>query len=170
MYAYELRLRFVRTYIKDDKIAVDVRMNEAIQYEVQDYVSQGIVVVLNYRIEMRKKSFILSETIVSLYFQKKIYYDFFNEEYVLSSENEKEIRSKTFNNLLKNLYNARTVYVIDANKINDSSEYYYHTRLSMRFINAYPYLSIFFNLITPLRYRIKWMNSGYFKKSDLKVY
>ena len=83
-----------------------------------------------------------------------------------------DLRSYIENNsnfyvLMRTLYQISRIEIVNINELNENDIYFFKTRLSIRFQNAFPYLSIFFNIITPLQYRIKWLKSEEFKINEL---
>lgn len=168
LHGYELRLHLDKVYTADDEIFADVYVNSGLNSVIKRYADNGIVLVFNYRIDLVKKNFLLDETVKQVYFYRKIYYDFFTTEYVvLGSETMREARNTNLYVLLKNVYDIRAIPIIKEAELNDNSKYYVRTRLSMQLENAYPYLSVFFNLITPLQYRIKWLDSEIFTVQNI---
>lgn len=169
-YAYELRLYFSRSYIYDNMLYVDVRTyyeNEVYQ-NIKKYIDNGIILFINYRIDLIKKNLFINDNIREIYIYRKLYYDFFTKEYVvLNSETMRETRNKDLSILIKNIYQINRIEVVNVNKLNKNNKYIFKTRLSMQFQNAYPYLSVFFNIITPIQYRIKWLKSDEFSIKEL---
>jgi len=132
------------------------------------YIENGIIVFLNFRVDFVKKNFLLNENIKEIYFNRRIYYDFFTKEYVaVNSDTSLETRNSNFYVLMRTLYQISRIEIADINELNENDIYFFKTRLSIRFQNAFPYLSIFFNIITPLQYRIKWLKSEEFKIGEL---
>ncbi|MEI0493563.1 DUF4390 domain-containing protein [Brachyspira intermedia] len=169
-YSYELRLHFSRSYIYNDMLYVDVRTyyeNEIYQ-NIKKYIDNGIILFINYRIDLIKKNLLFNDNVREIYIYRKLYYDFFTKEYVvLNSETMRETRNTDLEILIKNIYQINRIEVINVNKLNKNNKYLFKTRLSMQFQNAYPYLSVFFNIITPIQYRIKWLKSNEFTIKDL---
>ncbi|AEM21147.1 hypothetical protein Bint_0515 [Brachyspira intermedia PWS/A] len=169
-YAYELRLHFSKSYIYDDTLYVDVRTyyeNEIYQ-NIKKYIDNGIILFINYRIDLIKKNLFINDNVREIYIYRKLYYDFFTKEYVvLNSETMRETRNTDLEILIKNIYQINRIEVINVNKLNKNNKYIFKTRLSMQFQNAYPYLSVFFNIITPIQYRIKWLKSDEFSIKEL---
>ena len=115
-----------------------------------------------------RKNLLINENVKEIYLYRKIYYDFFTKEYVvLNSETMRETRNTNLNTLMKNIYHINKVEIVNANRLNDNNKYIFKTRLSIQFQNAYPYLSVFFNIITPIQYRIKWLKSKEFSIKEL---
>ena len=170
LYAYELRLHFSKSYIYNDMLYVDVRTyyeNEIYQ-NIKKYIDNGIILFINYRIDLIKKNLLFNDNVREIYIYRKLYYDFFTKEYVvLKSETMRETRNTDLEILIKNIYQINRIEVINVNKLNKNNRYLFKTRLSMQFQNAYPYLSVFFNIITPIQYRIKWLKSDEFTIKDL---
>ncbi|MEI0528648.1 DUF4390 domain-containing protein [Brachyspira intermedia] len=169
-YAYELRLHFSRSYIYDDKLYVDVKTyyEDEIYQNIKKYIDNGIILFINYRVDLIKKNLLLNDNIREIYIYRKLYYDFFTKEYVvLNSETMRETRNTDLSILIKNIYQINRIEVINVNKLNKNNKYIFKTRLSMQFQNAYPYLSVFFNIITPIQYRIKWLKSEEFNIKEL---
>ncbi|ACN83820.1 DUF4390 domain-containing protein [Brachyspira hyodysenteriae] len=169
-YSYELRLNFSRSYIYDDKLYVDVKTfyEDQIYQNIKKYIDNGIVVFINYRVDLIKKNLLFDDNIREIYLYRKLYYDFFTKEYVvLNSETMREIRNTDLEILIKNIYQINRIEVINVNKLNKNNKYLFKTRLSIQFQNAYPYLSVFFNIITPIQYRIKWLKSNEFSIKEL---
>ena len=79
----------------------------------------------------------------------------------------RETRNTDLQMLVKNISQINRIEVININKLNENSRFLFKTRLSIQFQNAYPYLSVFFNIITPIQYRIKWLKSWEFNIKDL---
>ncbi len=79
----------------------------------------------------------------------------------------RETRNTNFQALVKNISQINNIEIININKLNKNSKFIFQTRLSMQFQNTYPYLSVFFNIITPLQYRIKWSKSKEFNITEL---
>ncbi len=168
VYSYELRLRFSSSYIEAGEVVADVHILNDLPQEVIEYIEKGIIVVLNYRLDLKEKRLLFDKSISSIYFSRKIYYDFIKSEYVVVlSENGKEVRDTNFDNLSQYIYNVNRINVIAYQDLNDKRAYYYRSRLSLTFINSYPYLDVFFTLIIPLKYRIKWLHSEIFKMTDI---
>ena len=168
IYSYELRLHFANSSIRNGEVVADVYVSQQLPEEVVDYVQKSIVVVLSYRLELKEKKFFFDRNISSLYFNRKIYYDFIKEEYVIVlSESGKEVRATDFDDISKYIYDIKYIYVTKSYDLNNESTYYYRSRLSLTFINAYPYLDIFFTLLAPIKYRIKWLYSKPFKKESI---
>ena len=169
-YAYELRLHFSRSYVYNDMLYIDVRTyyeNEIYQ-NIKKYIDNGIILFINYRIDLIKKNLLFNDNVREIYIYRKLYYDFFTKEYVvLNSETMRETRNTDLEILIKNIYKINRIEVINVNKLNKNNRYLFKTRLSMQFQNAYPYLSVFFNIITPIQYRIKWLKSDEFTIKDL---
>lgn len=169
-YAYELRLHFSRSYVYNDMLYIDVRTyyeNEIYQ-NIKKYIDNGIILFINYRIDLIKKNLLFNDNVREIYIYRKLYYDFFTKEYVvLNSETMRETRNTDLEILIKNIYKINRIEVINVNKLNKNNKYIFKTRLSMQFQNAYPYLSVFFNIITPIQYRIKWLKSDEFTIKDL---
>ena len=150
-YAYELRLHFSRSYIYDDKLYVDVKTyyEDEIYQNIKKYIDNGIILFINYRVDLIKKNLLLNDNIREIYIYRKLYYDFFTKEYVvLNSETMRETRNTDLSILIKNIYQINRIEVINVNKLNKNNKYIFKTRLSMQFQNAYPYLSVFFIIIT----------------------
>lgn len=168
VYSYQLRLHFNQSFIEGDDVFVSVFIDGGLPEEIFEYIQKGITVVINYRVELKEKRFLLDKKISSIYFSRKVYYDFVKGEYVvLFSESGKEERADTFEGISRHIYNVRNIDIAKSSDMNDNSLYYYSTRFSITFINAYPYLDIFFTLMTPLKYRIKWLHTDPFKKDSL---
>ena len=170
LYAYELRLHFVRSYIYDNILYADVNTtySEPIYNNIKRYIDNGIIVFINFRIDLAKKNIFIDDNIREIYLYRKIYYDFFTKEYVvLSSETMRETRNTNLLTLMKNVSSINRIEIINVNKLNQKNTFFFKTRLSMQFQNAYPYLSVFFNIITPLQYRIKWLKSKEFSIKEL---
>ncbi len=166
--SYELRLHFATSYVEEGSVVAEVHILESLPQEVIEYIEEGIIVVLNYRLELREQKFLFDKKISSIYFSRKIYYDFIRNEYVVVfSEDGKEIRGADFSNLSKYIYEIDNINVVDYLSLTNQGLYYYRTRLSLTFINSYPYLDVFFTLIIPLRYRIKWLKSRVFQKASI---
>ena len=169
-YTYELRLHFSRSYVYNDMLYIDVRTyyeNEIYQ-NIKKYIDNGIILFINYRIDLIKKNLLFNDNVREIYIYRKLYYDFFTKEYVvLNSETMRETRNTDLEILIKNIYKINRIEVINVNKLNKNNRYLFKTRLSMQFQNAYPYLSVFFNIITPIQYRIKWLKSDEFTIKDL---
>ncbi|ASJ21930.1 hypothetical protein BHAMNSH16_09920 [Brachyspira hampsonii] len=169
-YSYELRLYFSRSYIYDDMLYVDVRTHyeNEIYQNIKKYIDNGIILFINYRIDLIKKNLFINDNVREIYIYRKLYYDFFTKEYVvLNSETMRETRNSDLEILIKNIYQINRIEVINVNKLNKNNKYIFKTRLSMQFQNAYPYLSAFFNIITPIQYRIKWLKSNEFSIKEL---
>ena len=169
-YSYELRLHFSRSYIYDDMLYVDIKTyyEDQIYQNIKKYIDNGIVVFINYRVDLIKKNLFLDDNLREIYLYRKLYYDFFTKEYVvLNSETMRETRNTDLQILIKNIYQINRIEVINVNKLNKNNKYLFKTRLSMQFQNAYPYLSVFFNIITPIQYRIKWLKSTEFSIKEL---
>ncbi|MCZ9870525.1 DUF4390 domain-containing protein [Brachyspira hyodysenteriae] len=169
-YSYELRLNFSRSYIYNDTLYVDVKTfyENQIYQNIKKYIDNGIVVFINYRVDLIKKNLLFDDNIREIYLYRKLYYDFFTKEYVvLNSETMREIRNTDLEILIKNIYQINRIEVINVNKLNKNNKYLFKTRLSIQFQNAYPYLSVFFNIITPIQYRIKWLKSNEFSIKEL---
>ncbi|WP_048595289.1 DUF4390 domain-containing protein [Brachyspira suanatina] len=169
-YPYELRLNFSRSYIYNDTLYVDVKTfyEDQIYQNIKKYIDNGVVVFINYRVDLIKKNLIFDDNIREIYLYRKLYYDFFTKEYVvLNSETMREIRNTDLQILIKNIYQINRIEVINVNKLNKNNRYLFKTRLSIQFQNAYPYLSVFFNIITPIQYRIKWLKSSEFTIKEL---
>ena len=79
----------------------------------------------------------------------------------------RETRNTNLLTLMKNVSSINRIEIINVNKLNQKNTFFFKTRLSMQFQNAYPYLSVFFNIITPLQYRIKWLKSKEFSIKEL---
>nr|WP_299244323.1 DUF4390 domain-containing protein [uncultured Brachyspira sp.] len=110
----------------------------------------------------------MNENVREIYIYRKLYYDFFTKEYVvLNSETMRETRNTNLQNLIKTISQINNIEVVNINKLNQNSTFLFKTRLSMQFQNAYPYLSVFFNIITPMQYRIKWSESEEFNIKDI---
>lgn len=170
LYSYELRLHFSRSYIHDNILYADVYagINMEVDENIKRYIENGIIVFLNFRIDFVKKNLLINENLEEIYFNRRLYYDFFTKEYVaVNSETMLETRNHNFYVLMRNLYQISRVEICDINELSEENIYFFKTRLSARFQNAYPYLSAFFNVITPLQYRIKWMKSKEFKIGEL---
>lgn len=169
-YAYELRLHFSRSYVYNDMLYIDVRTyyeNEIYQ-NIKKYIDNGIILFINYRIDLIKKNLLFNDNVREIYIYRKLYYDFFTKEYVvLNSETMRETRNTDLEILIKNIYKINRIEVINVNKLNKNNKYIFKTRLSIQFQNAYPYLSVFFNIITPIQYRIKWLKSEEFSIKEL---
>ncbi|MEI0797335.1 DUF4390 domain-containing protein [Brachyspira intermedia] len=169
-YAYELRLHFSRSYVYNDMLYIDVRTHyeDEIYQNIKKYIDNGIILFINYRIDLIKKNLLFNDNVREIYIYRKLYYDFFTKEYVvLNSETMRETRNTDLEILIKNIYQINRIEVINVNKLNKNNKYLFKTRLSMQFQNAYPYLSVFFNIITPIQYRIKWLKSNEFTIKDL---
>ena len=169
-YSYELRLHFSRSYIYDDMLYVDIKTyyEDQIYQNIKKYIDNGIVIFINYRVDLIKKNLFLDDNLREIYLYRKLYYDFFTKEYVvLNSETMRETRNTDLQILIKNIYQINRIEVINVNKLNKNNKYLFKTRLSMQFQNAYPYLSVFFNIITPIQYRIKWLKSTEFSIKEL---
>ncbi|WP_028330443.1 DUF4390 domain-containing protein [Brachyspira alvinipulli] len=170
LYSYELRLHFLRGYIYDDILYADVytELNNSLYENIEKYIDNGIIVFFNFRVDLVKKNLLINENVKEIYLYRKIYYDFFTKEYVvLNSETMRETRNTNLNNLMKNIYHINKIEIVNANRLNDNNKYIFKTRLSIQFQNAYPYLSVFFNIITPIQYRIKWLKSKEFSIKEL---
>lgn len=169
-YSYELRLSFSRSYIYNDKLYVDVKTyyEDDLYYNIKKYIDNGIIVFINYRIDLIKKNLLIDDNVREIYIYRKLYYDFFTKEYVvLNSETMRETRNTDLQTLIKNINQINRIEVVNVSKLNQNSKYLFKTRLSMQFQNAYPYLSVFFNIITPIQYRIKWLESNEFSIKEL---
>ena len=81
LYAYELRLHFVRSYIYDNILYADVNTTytEQIYNNIKRYIDNGIIVFINFRIDLAKKNLFLDDNIREIYLYRKIYYDFFSK-------------------------------------------------------------------------------------------
>ncbi len=170
LYSYELRLHFSRSYVDDNVLYADVYVgiNMEVDENLKRYVENGIIVFLNFRMDFIKKNLILNENIREIYFNRRIYYDFFTKEYVaVNSETMLETRNANFYVLMRTLYQISRIEILNVEELNENNTYFFRTRLSIGFQNAFPYLSIFFNIITPLQYRIKWLKSKEFKLEEL---
>lgn len=170
LYSYELRLHFLKGYIYDNILYADVYIgqNNSVYENIERYIDNGIIVFFNFRIDLVKKNLLINENIKEIYLYRKIYYDFFTKEYVvLNSETMRETRNTNLSNLMKNIYHINKIEIVNANRLNDNNKYIFRTRLSIQFQNAYPYLSVFFNIITPIQYRIKWLKSKEFTIKEL---
>ena len=170
LYSYELRLHFSRSYIDDNILYADAYagINMEVDENLKRYIENGIIVFLNFRVDFVKKNFLLNENIKEIYFNRRIYYDFFTKEYVaVNSDTSLETRNSNFYILMRTLYQISRIEIADINELNENDIYFFKTRLSIRFQNAFPYLSIFFNIITPLQYRIKWLKSEEFRIGEL---
>lgn len=169
-YSYELRLHFSRSYVVNDTLFADVYIGDSLLNDViKRYVENGVVLFLNYRVDLLKKKFLFDENVKEVFLYRKIYYDFFTQEYVvLSSETMRESRNANLYVLLRSIYSINAIPIVNIKDLNENSVYFFRTRLSMQLQNAYPYLSVFFNLIIPIQYRIKWLNSKPFTLSDFK--
>ncbi|WP_295158657.1 DUF4390 domain-containing protein [uncultured Brachyspira sp.] len=172
LYSYELRLHFSRSYIYDDILYADVQTQtyykSEIYQNIKKYIDNGIILFINYRIDLIKKNLFINENVREIYIYRKLYYDFFTKEYVvLNSETMRETRNTNLQNLIKTISQINNIEVVNINKLNQNSTFLFKTRLSMQFQNAYPYLSVFFNIITPMQYRIKWSESEEFNIKDI---
>ena len=170
LHAYELRLHFSRAYIYNDILYTDVQTsyNDEIYKNIKRYIDNGIIVFINFRIDLVNKNWFIDSNVREIYLYRKIYYDFFTREYVvLNSETMREIRNTNLKALMKNVSYINRIEVININKLNQKNNFFFKTRLSMQFQNAYPYLSVFFNIITPIQYRIKWLKSKEFNIKEL---
>lgn len=168
-YSYELRLHFSKSYLHNNILFADVytTYNNEIYQNIKKYLDNGIIVFINLRIDLIKKNFFIDENIREIYLYRKIYYDFLTKEYaVLSSETARETRNKDLQLLIKNISQINKIKIVNVNKLNNN-KLFFKTRLSINFQNAYPYLSVFFNIITPLQYRIKWLKSHEFSIKEL---
>ena len=168
--AYELRLHYNRAYLYNNTLYVDLYTSKNIElnYNIKKYLDNGVIVSLNFRVNLVKKNFLLDDTIKDVYFYRQIYYDFFTKEYVLiNSDTMREVRDSNFYSLMSHIYFINRVEVLSISNINPSSSYYFKTRLSIQFYNVYSYLSVFFSLITPLQYRIKWLHSPDFNLNSI---
>lgn len=170
LYSYELRLHFSRSYVDNNILYADtyVGINMEVDENIKRYIENGIIVFLNFRVDFIKKNLILNENIREIYFNRRIYYDFFTKEYVaVNSETMLETRNSNFYVLMRTLYQISRIEILNIDELNENNIYFFRTRLSIGFQNAFPYLSIFFNIITPLQYRIKWLKSKEFKLEEL---
>ncbi|ADG71168.1 DUF4390 domain-containing protein [Brachyspira murdochii] len=170
LHAYELRLHFSRGYIYNDMLYADVDtgFNNEVYRNIKRYIDNGIIVFINFRIDLVNKNWFIDSNVREIYLYRKIYYDFFTREYVvLNSETMREIRNTNLQVLMKNVYSINRIEVININKLNQKNNFFFKTRLSIQFQNAYPYLSVFFNIITPIQYRIKWLKSKEFNIKEL---
>ncbi|TXJ61962.1 DUF4390 domain-containing protein [Brachyspira aalborgi] len=170
LYSHELRLHYSRSYIDNNILYADVYagINIEIDENIKRYVESGIIVFLNFRIDFLRKRAIFNENLKEVYLSRRIYYDFFTKEYVaVNSETSLETRSQNFYVLIRTLYQISRVEIYETDKLSEENIYFFKTRLSIRFQNAFPYLSVFFNAITPLQYRIKWLKSEEFKINEL---
>ena len=170
LYSHELRLHYSRSYIDNNILYADVYagINIEIDENIKRYVESGIIIFLNFRVDFVKKNFLIKENIKEIYFNRRIYYDFFTKEYVaVNSDTSLETRNSNFYVLMRTLYQISRIEIVNINELNENDIYFFKTRLSIRFQNAFPYLSIFFNIITPLQYRIKWLKSEEFKINEL---
>lgn len=170
LYSYELRLHFSRSYVDNNILYADayVGINMEVDENIKRYIENGIIVFLNFRVDFIKKNLILNENIREIYFNRRIYYDFFTKEYVaVNSETMLETRNSNFYVLMRTLYQISRIEILNIDELNKNNIYFFRTRLSIGFQNAFPYLSIFFNIITPLQYRIKWLKSKEFKLEEL---
>lgn len=170
LYSYELRLHFSRSYVDNNILYADayVGINMEVDENLKRYIENGIIVFLNFRVDFIKKNLILNENIREIYFNRRIYYDFFTKEYVaVNSETMLETRNSNFYVLMRTLYQISRIEILNIDELNENDIYFFRTRLSIGFQNAFPYLSVFFNIITPLQYRIKWLKSKEFKLEEL---
>ncbi len=170
LYSYELRLHFSRSYVDNNILYADayVGINMEVDENLKRYIENGIIVFLNFRVDFIKKNLILNENIREIYFNRRIYYDFFTKEYVaVNSETMLETRNSNFYVLMRTLYQISRIEILNIDELNENNIYFFRTRLSIGFQNAFPYLSVFFNIITPLQYRIKWLKSKEFKLEEL---
>ena len=169
LYAYELRLHFDKSYIEDNILYADVytKYDSNLYLNIKKYLDNGVIIALNFRVDLINKRFLIDKNVKEIFFYRKLYYDFFTKEYVMfSSENMKEIRDNDFYSLMKNIYKIK-IEILNIDKLNKDSKYLFRTRLSIQLENAYIYLSVFFNIITPMKYRIKWLKSKEFKINEL---
>lgn len=171
-YSYELRLHFSGSYVANDILFADVYIGDNLLNDIiKRYVENGVVLFLNYRVDLLKKNFLFNDNVRQVFLYRKIYYDFFTQEYVvLNSETMRESRNTNLYILLRSVYSINAIPIVNINNLEVNSLYFFRTRLSMQLQNAYPYLAVFFNLITPIQYRIKWLNSETFTLSDLNHY
>lgn len=170
LYSHELRLHYSRSYIDNNILYADAYagINMEVDENLKRYIENGIIIFLNFRVDFVKKNFLLNENIKEIYFNRRIYYDFFTKEYVaVNSDTSLETRNSNFYVLMRTLYQISRIEIVNINELNENDIYFFKTRLSIRFQNAFPYLSIFFNIITPLQYRIKWLKSEEFKINEL---
>ncbi|WP_295159558.1 DUF4390 domain-containing protein [uncultured Brachyspira sp.] len=168
-YPYELRLNFSRSYIHNDMLYVDVQTSYSLVYQnIKKYLDNGIIIFINYRIDLMKKNLFTYDNVREIYIYRKLYYDFLTKEYaVLNSETMSETRNTNLQILINNISEVNRIEVLNINKLNKNVIYLFKTRLSMQFQNSYPYLSVFFNIMTPIQYRIKWLKSKEFRIKEL---
>ena len=111
-YSYELRLHFSRSYVYNDMLYIDVRTyyeNEIYQ-NIKKYIDNGIILFINYRIDLIKKNLLFNDNVREIYIYRKLYYDFFTKEYVvLNSETMRETRNTDLEILIKNIYKINRI-------------------------------------------------------------
>lgn len=166
---YELRLHYLDSYIENDNLFSSAVANtDTLVSVIRRFVDSGVVVVFNYRLDLLEEVFGFDKVLSEVYLYRKVYYDFFTKEYVvLVSETMKETRNTNLNLLLEELNFIDSLLVSSLEDLDKDGTYYFRTRLSMQLENAYPYLAIFFNLITPIQYRIKWLKTKTFMLDSL---
>ena len=125
----------------DVKSDMEIKENEY-NLNIKRYVESGIIVFLNFRIDFLRKRAIFNENLKEVYLSRRIYYDFFTKEYVaVNSETSLETRSQNFYVLIRTLYQISRVEIYETDKLSEENIYFFKTRLSIRFQNAFPYFS-----------------------------
>ena len=169
LFGYELRLHLDRTYIVDDELFSDIYVGGDLTDIIRNYVDSGVVVVFNYRIDLFESVFGLDNIISQVFFYRRIYYDFFTREYVMYiSETGRDIRRNNIEELLNDFYAVNGISISDLRYIKSYKDFYIKTRVSLKLENSYPYLTVLFSILTPLRYRIKWLKTADFTLDSLK--
>ncbi|TXJ40741.1 DUF4390 domain-containing protein [Brachyspira pilosicoli] len=170
LYPYELRLHFARANIYDNTLYANVYIGNDMNFysNIKRYLDNGIITIFNFRVNLFKENLILDDSIKDAHFYRRMYYDFFTKEYAIyNSLTMAETRNTNFYELIRNTSQINRVEIINTTNLDVNSRYYFKTRLSIQFENAYPYLNAFFNMITPLQYRIKWLKSNNFYLNEL---
>lgn len=156
-------------YVVDNELFSDVYVGGNLTDIIRDYVDSGVVVVFNYRIDLFESVFGLDNVINQVFLYRRIYYDFFTREYVIYiSETGRDIRRYNIEELLNDFYTVSEIPMMDLRYINSDRSFYIKTRVSLKLENSYPYLAVLFDILTPLRYRIKWLKTTDFALDSLK--
>ena len=75
LYSYELRLSFTRSYIYNNILYADVKTTsiEPIYNNIKRYIDNGIIVFINFRVDLVKKKLFLDDNVREIYLYRKIY-------------------------------------------------------------------------------------------------
>lgn len=164
---YELRLRFDGVSSSEKSIFTHVRIKNKLPAELVNYVREGVKISINFHIEFKSQSIFPDEVVRKIYVNKIVYYDIWNEIYVVEEKGRVLFSDENIANVLEFIEYSIPIYVCPKDEIEPNKKYYFKTRLTIQFMEVHPHLNIFFNLLMAMRYRVSWIQSKTIPGSEL---